>query len=136
LEATLNKWENLLRDYGFVPWQGGGMEGWHRHTDFIKDCLAGEIGRYSADDFIIFKHSGRASENWLKENWQSKEDVMKHRFLLLDSEFSDVVIKSYWWGIKGWLEILHYKGGEKVKRFEDLIFLVEQRALLDEGKNI
>jgi len=46
------------------------------------------------------------------------------------------VIKSYWLGIRGWLEILHYKGGEKVKRFEDLIFLVEQRALLDEGKNI
>ena len=61
---------------------------------------------------------------------------MKHRFVLLDSEFSDVVIKSYWLGIRGWLEILHYKGGEKVKRFEDLIFLVEQRALLDEGKNI
>ena len=61
---------------------------------------------------------------------------MKHRFVLLDSEFSDVVIKSYWWGIKGWLEILHYKGGEKVKRFEDLIYLVEQRALLNKNENI
>ena len=49
----MNKWEELLRDYGFVPWQGGGMTGWHRHTDFVKDCLAGEIARYAADDFII-----------------------------------------------------------------------------------
>ena len=136
MEETLNKWEELLRDYGFVPWQGGGMTGWHRHTDFVKDCLAGEIARYAADDFIILKHKGKASENWLKENWQAKEDVMKHRFLLVDSEFSELVTKSYWLGIRGWLEILHYKGGEKVKRFEDLIFLVEQRALLDEGKNI
>lgn len=125
------EWEKLLRDYGFEPWTAGGMQGWYRHVDFVKDSLAGEIARYGVDDFIITRHSGRGSEKWLKGNWQSKEDVMKYRFLLLDSEFSDVVTKSYWLGLKGWLQILHYRKGDKDKRFEDLIFLAEQRDLVE-----
>lgn len=125
------EWQKLLRDYGFEPWSAGGMQGWYRHVDFVKDSLAGEIARYGVDDFIITRHSGRTSEQWLKDNWQSKEDVMKYRFLFLDSEFSDVVTKSYWLGLKGWLQILHYRKGDKDKRFEDLIFLAEQRSSIE-----
>ncbi|MDY6029041.1 MAG: hypothetical protein SPI71_02115 [Acidaminococcaceae bacterium] len=123
----MERWELFLRECGFVPWQGGGMEGFHRHIDFVKDCLAGEIGRYSADDYIIMSHAGKASEQWLKQNWQSKEDVMQHRFLLVDSDHSELLIKSYWFGLRGWLQILHYRKGDKEKRFDDLIYLVEQR---------
>lgn len=116
---------DLLADYGFEPWQCGKLQGWHRRTEFVKDCLAGEIARYSADDYILAVHEGKLTEQWLKKNWKAKEDVIKHRFLLLDSEFSELYVKSYWLGIKGWLEVLHYRKGDKEKRFADLIYLAE-----------
>lgn len=124
---NMEQWTAMLADYGFEPWEGGGMCGWHRRMDFVKDCLAGEIGRYSAEDYIITEHQGKDSAQWLKDNWKPQEDVMKHRFLLADSEFSELQVKSYWLGLKGWLEILHYRKGDKEKRFADLIYLAEQK---------
>ena len=49
--------------YGFVPWSAGGMQGWYRQTAFVKDCLAGEIARYYADDYIVIRHEGDRSVN-------------------------------------------------------------------------
>ena len=49
----MKEWEDFLKDYGFVPWSAGGMQGWYRQTAFVKDCLAGEIARYYADDYIV-----------------------------------------------------------------------------------
>ncbi|MCD8198745.1 MAG: hypothetical protein LUD24_00955 [Phascolarctobacterium sp.] len=121
----MNNLEEILLDNGFEPWEYGDMQGWHRHTDFIKDCMVGEIARYSADDFIVTKHNGIDSAKFLRKNWQSKGNVMKHRFLFLDSDFSKLYVKSYWLGLKGWLEILHYREGDKEKRFADLIYLIE-----------
>lgn len=80
----MKEWEEVLKDYGFVPWADGGMKGWYRQTAFVKDCLAGEIARYYADDYIVISHAGEKSVRWLREHWQSREDVMTHRFLLLD----------------------------------------------------
>lgn len=115
----------FLQEHGFEPWQCHDLRGWHRHTDFVKECLAGEIARYSADDYIVAVHNGRLTEQWLKKNWPSQQDVIKQRFLLLDSDVSGLYIKSYWLGLKGWLEILHYREGDKEKRFADLIYLTE-----------
>lgn len=115
----------LLEAHGFEPWQCGKLQGWHRRTDFVKDCLAGEIARYSAEDYILSVHEGKLTEQWLKKNWPSKEDVIKQRFLLLDSDFSELYVKSYWLGIKGWLEVLHYRKGDQEKRFADLIYFAE-----------
>mgnify|MGYP000810903337 CR=1 FL=1 len=49
----MKEWEDFLKGYGFVPWSAGGMQGWYRQTAFVKDCLAGEIARYYADDYIV-----------------------------------------------------------------------------------
>lgn len=102
------------------------MQGWHRHIDFVKDCLVGKVGQYSVDDYIVLQHQGLASERWLKDHCQSKDDVMKQRFLLLDCPEPRLEVKSFWLGLKGWLEILHYRKGAKEKRFEDLIYFAEK----------
>ena len=119
--------EDFLKGYGFVPWSAGGMQGWYRQTAFVKDCLAGEIARYYADDYIVIRHEGDRSVNWLREHWQSREDVMTHRFLLLDCHETRLTKKVFWLGIRGWLEILQYKEGDAEKRFDDLIYLAQQR---------
>ena len=54
----MKEWEDFLKGYGFVPWSAGGMQGWYRQTAFVKDCLAGEIARYYADDYIVIRHEG------------------------------------------------------------------------------
>ncbi len=123
----MKAWEDILPAYGFEPWQYGDMRGWHRRTDFVKSCVVGEIGRYGADDYIVTKHNGRVSEKFLREHWQSRSDTITHRFLFVDSAFSQLSIKSYWFGIKGWLEILHYRKGDEEKKFQDLIYLAEMR---------
>ena len=63
----MKEWEEFLKDYGFVPWADGGMKGWYRQTAFVKDCLAGEIARYYADDYIVISHAGEKSVRWLRE---------------------------------------------------------------------
>lgn len=131
---AVRKFALILGDYGFVPWQAGGMTGWHRHVDFVKDCLAGEICRYSADDYIILRHAGRASEGWLKANCGPKEDVVKQRFLLLDCGERRLEVKSFWLGLRGWLEILHYREGDREKRFADLICFAEKLEQLRRGQ--
>lgn len=87
----------FLKGYGFVPWSAGGMQGWYRQTAFVKDCLAGEIARYYADDYIVIRHEGDRSVNWLREHWQSREDVMTHRFLLLDCHETRLTKKFLAW---------------------------------------
>ena len=57
----MKEWEDFLKGYGFVPWSAGGMQGWYRQTAFVKDCLAGEIARYYADDYIVIRHEGDRS---------------------------------------------------------------------------
>lgn len=123
----MKEWEEFLKDYGFVPWADGGMKGWYRQTAFVKDCLAGEIARYYADDYIVISHAGEKSVRWLREHWQSREDVMTHRFLLLDCLETKLMKKAFWLGIRGWLEVLQYREGDEEKRFEDLIYLTQQR---------
>lgn len=123
----MKEWEEFLKGYGFVPWSDGGMQGWYRRTVFVKDCLAGEIARYYADDYIIISHEGVNSVRWLQEYWQAKEDVIKHRFLLLDCAAGKLTKKAFWFGLRGWLEILQYREGDEEKRFEDLIYLAQQR---------
>lgn len=119
-------WESILKGNGFVRWSYGGMAGWHRQTAFVKDCLVGEIARYYADDYIVTNHHDDSSVEWLKSNWQRKEDVIKHRFLLLESKRSKLITKPFWLGLGGWLEVLQYQVGDREKRFEDLIFFVEK----------
>lgn len=127
MDNMTTDWEKFLQDYGFSPWNGGGMQGWYRQTTFVKDCLAGEIARYYADDYIILHHEDEKSVRWLQDNWQGQEDVMKHRFLLLDSTTTKLTKKAFWLGLRGWLEILQFKEGDVEKRFEDLIYIAQQR---------
>ena len=133
---AIQRFGSLLGDHGFSPWQEGDMSGWHRHIDFVKDCLAGEICRYSVDDYIVLQHRGKASERWLKDHCKPKEDVMKQRFLLLDCPEQRLEVKSFWLGLGGWLEILHYKKGAKEKRFEDLIYFAEKFARLKNSAEV
>lgn len=123
----MTEWEDFLKGYGFESWSDGGMQGWYRKTAFVKDCLAGEIARYYADDYIIISHEGDRSVRWLQDHWRGKEDVMKHRFMLLDCPASRLTKKAFWFGVRGWLEVLQYREGDAEKRFEDLIYLAQQR---------
>ena len=42
---------------------------------------------------------------------------MTHRFLLLDCHETRLTKKVFWLGIRGWLEILQYKEGDRGKAF-------------------
>lgn len=114
-----------LVSLGYEFWSEGGMAGWHKKNTFIKDSMLGEIARYYSEDYIITTHQGKKSEEWLLKNWQPAEDVMMHRFLLVGSKVTPRrQTKSFWLGVRGWLEILHYENsGTGDKKFVDLEFI-------------
>lgn len=53
-------------DWRFEPWQSGSASGVYRRVDFIKAGLLGEVGRYKADDYIIWKYEDGDVEHLFK----------------------------------------------------------------------
>ena len=51
LAAASDIWE----EWRFEPWRSGTAEGLYRRVSMVKSGLLGEVARYYADDYIIWK---------------------------------------------------------------------------------
>jgi hypothetical protein len=116
------------QEVGFEPWSWNGYEGMRRRVTFRKGSLLGEVARYYADDYIVWHRQTPGGEKTILENWRPADEVMSHRFLLLDSRATGKPHKKYYLlGFRGWLEVLAYRLGDpEVDSFRDLIFLVNK----------
>jgi hypothetical protein len=117
-------WEEL----GFEPWSWNDLAGVKRRITFRKGSLLGEVASYYADDYIVWEHQLPEDAKVILENWQPATDVMAHRFLLLSAQSAaKPMTKAFWFGFKGWVDVLPYcLGDSEVKKFNDLIFLVNK----------
>ena len=52
LAAASDIWE----EWRFEPWRSGTAEGLYRRVSMVKSGLLGEVARYYADDYIIWKY--------------------------------------------------------------------------------
>ncbi|HOO64971.1 MAG TPA: hypothetical protein PK364_13795 [Synergistaceae bacterium] len=112
--------------WGFEPWQWKDLEGVWRRVDFKKSSLLGQVALYYSYDFIVWKHQGLLSKDFLLQHRKWEPDLMTQRFLLLGHERDPRPwIRSFFWGIRGFVEVFQYSPGEKGHRkFRDLTDLV------------
>lgn len=116
------------QEAGFEPWTWKDFKGVKRRVTFRKGALLGEVARYYADDHIVWHPPAPGGENKILADWRPADEVMSHRFLILDGCAAVKPLKKYYLlGIRGWLEVLPYSlGGPEVDGFRDLIFIANK----------
>ncbi len=135
MDSTIKLYQRIPEfwgHWGFEPWQWEGLEGVWRRVDFKKGSLLGQVALYYSYDFILWKHQGLISRDFLLQHRKWEPDLMTQRFLLLGTEEdSKPWIKSFLWGFRGFLEVFRYspegkkKGHRKFRDLTDLVCAVD-----------
>ena len=95
-------------DWRFEPWQSGSASGVYRRVDFIKAGLLGEVGRYKADDYIIWKYEDGDVEHLFK-NVRHQKGLMLQRYIFVRPEGNTTSrSKSFRMGFSGFVEVYQY----------------------------
>ncbi len=95
--------------WGFEPWRWEGLEGVWRRVDFKKGSLLGEVARYYSYDFIVWKHQGLLSREYILQHRKWEPDLMTQRFLLLGAEAdASPQVRSFYWGFRGFVEVFRF----------------------------
>ena len=81
LAAASDIWE----EWRFEPWRSGTAEGLYRRVSMVKSGLLGEVARYYADDYIIWKYEESDADRLRKEA-KSESDLLLQRFLRSQSD--------------------------------------------------
>ena len=115
----------IMAHMGFEPYEGRYGMGWFRYIKAVKSGLLGEIGSYFLHDYILIEYPPLEE---LLSKVVPIEDVMSQRIALISDEWSEKVYsKSFWFGLKGFVEIAyiapHEKGAYAPKRFRDLSYI-------------
>ena len=106
--ALTGFWEH----WGFVSWENGPFAGVARKQRFVKDGILGGVAEYHAWDYILWSPGTEAQREMLWRSLSPLPDVMTQRFLfLLDSPWPKRRIRSFWLGIKGFVEFYAYRPG-------------------------
>ena len=121
LAATSDIWE----EWRFEPWRSGTAEGLYRRVSMVKSGLLGEVARYYADDYIIWKYEESDADRLRKEA-KSESDLLLQRFLFLRGGGGYRMKKSsLMFGFRGFVELHFFTPGDDIpKAVQDTAFLV------------
>ena len=121
-------------EWRFEPWEHGTASGLYRKADFIKAGIIGEVGRYTADDYIIWKYDESDIERIFSES-RPQSGLMLSRYVFVQPEGElRSKTKSFMLGIKGYAEVYLYTPNRKAsgfmeknrhKRVKDLAYLID-----------
>ncbi|HOZ47842.1 MAG TPA: hypothetical protein PLO37_01580 [Candidatus Hydrogenedentes bacterium] len=119
---------SLFEHWGFQPWAEDALAGVKRRVTFSKGGLLGEVARYYADDYIVWRHDGAADMDGVFRTRRPLPDVMLHRFVfVVDKVERPVRKRSFLLGLKGYIEVHQYAiGNAKSRRLRDLAPLIDQ----------
>lgn len=119
LADAFDMWKHL----SFEPWSWDGMRGVSRVITLVKGGLMGKIATYYVWDYVVWEYRGMPDMEKVYSEWKPKTDVMSQRFLFVGNDVAPLrKIKSFWLGLRGYLEIYHYKhGGEFHPKIKDII---------------
>lgn len=99
--ATWDEWR-------FLPWTNGTASGLYRRVDFIKAGMIGEIARYWADDYIVWKYEDGDVERILSTA-KAEDNLMVQRFVFVrPSGKTTFKSKAFRAGLKGFAEVYQY----------------------------
>ena len=113
-------------EWRFEPWSSGSVSGLYRRVSMIKSSLMGEIARYYADDYLVWKYDSEEDAERLRREAKSESDLLVQRYVFL-CEGGEYHMKksSLLFGLRGFVE-LHFLPvrGEIPKEVEDAGYLV------------
>lgn len=124
----------IWEEWRFEPWKSGTAEGLYRRVSIVKSGLLGEVARYYADDYIIWKHEANDVER-LRREAKSESDLLLQRFVFLrENEAYHMKKSSLMFGFRGFVELHFFTPGDDIpKAIQDTAFLVNA-ALRKLGK--
>lgn len=124
----------IWEEWRFEPWKSGTAEGLYRRVSMVKSGLLGEVARYYADDYIIWKHEANDVER-LRREAKSESDLLLQRFVFLrENEAYHIKKSSLMFGFRGFVELHFFTPGDDIpKAIQDTAFLVNA-ALRKLGK--
>ncbi len=124
----------IWEEWRFEPWKSGTAEGLYRRVSMVKSGLLGEVARYYADDYIIWKHEANDVER-LRREAKSESDLLLQRFVFLrDNAVYHMKKSSLMFGFRGFVELHFFTPGDDIpKAIQDTAFLVNA-ALRKLGK--
>ena len=124
----------IWEEWRFEPWKSGTAEGLYRGVSMVKSGLLGEVARYYADDYIIWKHEANDVER-LRREAKSESDLLLQRFVFLrENEAYHMKKSSLMFGFRGFVELHFFTPGDDIpKAIQDTAFLVNA-ALRKLGK--
>lgn len=133
LAAASDIWEK----WRFEPWQNGSAEGLYRRVSMVKSGLLGEVARYHADDYIIWKYEESDAERF-KKGVKSENDLLLQRFVFLRESGSYYMKKSsLLFGFRGFVELHFFTPGDALpKAIQDTAYLVNAAARKTAGRGI
>lgn len=130
----LDRAQPFWESRGFFPWSHGGMEGVYRRLTVRKGSMLGEVARYYADDYIVWRHGGTADRELVLRTWGPAPDLMVQRFVFLETSRPVGRLRrtrSFLLGMRGYLEIYRYAPVSGVhagacRGMDDLAVLINQ----------
>ncbi len=105
------------------------MSGVYRRVTFVKKALLGEVCRYYADDYILWRHNGESDKERVLRNARPHPDLMAQRYLFVEERSSGIQRRgrSFLFGLRGYAEVFSYIPGMGYgRRIKDLAPLVEK----------
>ncbi|MDO4561732.1 MAG: hypothetical protein Q4C86_12370 [bacterium] len=131
LAAASDIWE----EWRFEPWRNGSAEGLYRRVSMVKSGLLGEVARYYADDYIVWKYEENDIER-LKKEAKSESDLLLQRFVFLRESGSYYMKKSsLLFGFRGFVELHFFTPGDAIpKAIQDTAYLVNAATRKTAGR--
>lgn len=126
--SQLGQAASFWNAWGFEPWRLEQMEGVYRRVTVKKGSILGEVARYYADDYIVFRHRGDVDRDWVYRTWRPAPDVMVHRFVFLEAcAAARRTTRSFWLGFRGYVEVYQYTVKSTASaRIRDLAPLIDR----------
>lgn len=117
---------DIWGEWCFEPWSSGSASGLYRRVSMVKSGLMGEVARYYADDYLVWRYDAEDDAERLRRGAKSESDLLVQRFVFL-REAGEYYMKksSIMFGLRGFVE-LHFLPvrGEIPKAVEDVGYLV------------
>lgn len=125
--GQLGDFQELWDQWRFLPWNDGTASGLYRRVSFIKAGIMGEVGRYYADDYIVWRYEESDVERLFRAV-EPQHEVMLQRFLFVQHQGETTSKRRMMrMGFSGFVEVYRYTpGASDEKAIKDLSYLVDQ----------
>jgi len=129
--------KDFWKYWGFTPWEQPPFSGVCREQHFVKKGFLGPMAEFHAWEAIIWDTGTQPERESLWRSINPRPDVLTQRFLfLLDEPWKERRVRSFWLGLKGYVEFFACKPGcTPHSKVQDLAGLVELVLALDDGQD-